>query len=579
MIGLLDWVARAEATAGSDERGIHVADGDAWTYWPYSRLARLTRAVAAGLTVRGIGPGDVVLVVQRSGPGFVATFFGVLLAGATPSPAAPRAPFRTAHRYDDHLAALLAVARPAAVVADDDLVAGLRSVACAVPCLSVGELMAGEAGEAAPAAGTAAALLQFTSGSSGRPRGVRVTADALAANIGVIRTWLRWRPEDACASWLPVHHDMGLIGCLLTPVVTGSTLWLMQPEQFVGRPERYLRCFGRGGARVTAMPSFGPAHILRRVRPDRLGDLDLSGWRAAVIGAERVDPAVLAGCEDALAPLGLRPGTLLPAYGLAEATLAVTGVPVGRTRRVVHADPASLTVGARVRTTGAGEQGRSVAGCGPPLAGVRVAVVGPDRTELPDGHVGEIVVRGRSVAAGYVAGVGQPASSSTIDRGALLTGDAGFLDRGELFVIGRLGDSLKVAGRSVYAEDLEAVLGEAGLPVRRLAVALGTHRGRPTAVAVLEEHTSDRADLARRLVRAAAGGADVVVVTAGPGSVPRTSSGKPRRRALWESFQESVDAIPSKPSDSGSGRSPALLTSDRWKRDRKQKSGPPSVNS
>lgn len=538
MTGLLDWIARAEIE--DTGRGIHLADRDDWTLWSYPKLAGLTRTLAAGLRDRGVDPGDVVVIVARSGPGFVAAFFGALLAGATPAPVPPRAPFRTADTYDDHLAALLRLAQPAAVLTDADLLELLRPVvAAAASCLSIDDLLAAPTSASVTVSGAAAkppALLQFTSGSTGNPRGIRVPHDALAANIAAIRTWLHWRPEDACASWLPVHHDMGLIGCLLTPIVTGADLWLMAPEHFITRPERYLRCFGPGGARLTAMPTFGLSHILRRLRDQsftaHLAATDLSGWRAAVIGAERVYPAVLDEFESALAPFGLRPGTLLPAYGLAEATLAATGVPLGRARREFRADPATLTVGEQVR---AAPDGSRIAGCGAPLDDTRVTVTGADGRELPERHVGEIVVRGPAVAAGYVSAA-STASTTRLDDGTLKTGDAGFIDGGELFVIGRLGDALKVRGRLVYAEDLEAALGAAGLPLARLAVALGSHHGNPTAVAVLEDATPQRAEASARILRAAAGGAEVIVVAAESGTIPRTTSGKPRRRALWQWF-------------------------------------------
>lgn len=589
MTELLDWVAWAESGAAAAGRGIHVADRDDWTFWSYARLAELTRTTAAGLRSRGVEFGDVVVIVARSGPGFVATFFGALLAGATPSPVTPRAPFRSADNYDEHLAALLRLARPAAVVTEADLIDRLRPVVAAAvgrPCHSVDELRSGApddvltASEAKPPA-----LLQFTSGSSGNPRGIRIPHEALAANIAAVRDWLGWQPADGCASWLPVHHDMGLIGCLLTPVVTGADLWLMQPEQFITRPERYLRCFGPGGARFTAMPGFGVTHLLRRVRRGQLGDLDLSGWRAAVIGAERIDPAVLDEFELALAPLGLRIGTLLPAYGLAEATLAVTGVRPGRARREITVDPATLTLGDQVRESEPPEHGSRIAGCGAALDGLHVRVVDEQGGELPDRHVGEIVVHGRSVAGGYVSSDVSTASTTRLDNGTLSTGDAGFLDHSELFVIGRLGDALKVRGRLVYAEDLEATLAAAGLPLRRLAVALGTHRGRPTAVAVLEEPTPEGCETSLRLLRAAADGADIVVVSAESGSVARTSSGKPRRRAMWKWFQEHAAATETGPAIPANGladsriRVDSALASVKWKSDQKPTSEPPSGSS
>ncbi len=525
---LLGWLADPPA-----DRGIRfAAAGESWDFWPYPRLARLVRQVAAGLAEHGVDRGDVVSVVQRSGPGFVGSLFGAMLAGAAPSPVAPPLMFQDRAAYRSHLTGLLAAARPALVVADAELVAEISALAPGVRVLPSDAVLGDP--DRAPAGGarTGLALLQFTSGSSGRARGVQVPYAALEANVAAIRRWLGMDGHRATASWLPLHHDMGLIGCLVTPVVDGSDVWLLAPEEFVQRPLRYLRCFAAPpagpGAALTAMPAFGLRYVARRVRPDALAGLDLSGWLAVIVGAERVPADALDRFHTLLGPFGLSRRSLLPAYGLAEATLAVTGLAIEEEWSAVRVAPASLTLGGSVSMAA---DAPPLVGCGRPLAGVAVRIVDPAGGCLADGQVGEIEVRSPALMAGYR---GAAESLTTLVGDSLRTGDAGFLLDGQLHVLGRLGDSMKVRARAVFAEDLEAAL--TGLGLDRLAVALGVRAGAPTAVAVLERPSPCWPAQARELLQRSAEGAEVVVVTARPGTIPRTSSGKPRRRELWQSF-------------------------------------------
>ncbi|RJL27278.1 AMP-dependent synthetase [Bailinhaonella thermotolerans] len=528
---MLAWIGEP-----ADGRGIRfAAPGGEWDFWPYPRLASLTEDVAAGLRRAGVEPGDVVCLVQRPGPGFVAALFGAMLAGATPAPIAPPAVFQDPGRYREHYAGLVATARPALVLTEPDLVPRLGPLAPGVPPAPLGDLLAGRpsvrrspqrAGREPYGGRGPDALLQFTSGSSGRARGVRVPYRALEANVAAIHAWLEWTPRDPVASWLPVHHDMGLIGCLICPVARQSDLWSMPPEDFVRDPRRYLACFGELGARLTAMPGFGLAHIARKVPPAALAGLDFRDWRAAIIGAEPLDPEAFERFAALLAPHGFAREALLPAYGLAEATLAVTGLPLREGWTSVRVLPGSLAPGSPVRL---GPEGVPVMGCGRPL-GVEVGIRAEDGTPIPGGTVGEIVVRGPSVADGYAA---EPGGSTRFDGDALLTGDAGFLLEDRLYVLGRLGDGLKIRGRMVFAEDLEAELARAGVPAHRVAAALGHRRAEPTVLLVLDRPRPGWPGLAREVLRRRTEGARVVVAAA---PIPRTTSGKPRRRELWHAF-------------------------------------------
>jgi acyl-CoA synthetase (AMP-forming)/AMP-acid ligase II len=532
--GLLSWLEDPPS-----DRGIRfAANGSEWDFWSYSSIADSTVRVASGLRSLGIGRDDVVSVVLPAGPGFVAALFGTMLAGAVPSPLAPPMAFRDLGSYDDHVAGVLRTARSRLVVTDlglTDTIGQLARRAGVASMTTIDEVLASGNDSAGTARPASLALLQFTSGSSGRARGVRIGFEALEANVGAIREWLRMTTEDPTATWLPVHHDMGLIGCLLTPVINGSDIWLMQPEQFVHSPVRYLRCFGESGARLTAMPAFGLAYIARRVRPEMLDGFDFSQWRAVIVGAERLDADIFDQFHRLLAPFGLQRSAILPAYGLAEATLAVTALPLFEGWRSVAVRPGSFAIGDSIALSDPAADSNAVVGCGQPLTGATVTVADERGQPLPDGHVGEIVVRAPSVASGYVE-AGESSSLTSIEVGRLATGDAGFLLSGELYVLGRLGDALKVRGRAVFAEDIEAALATAGLPGHRLAVALGIHDGKPTAVAVLEHPRSGWAEVAEQVLRRRTDGASVVVAPVGRGAIARTSSGKPKRRLLWYAF-------------------------------------------
>ncbi|MDX3193711.1 AMP-binding protein [Streptomyces sp. MN03-5084-2B] len=516
---LLEWLGEA-----STERGLHFAGpNDSWTHHPYAELAELTLRTAEGLRAAGIERGDVVVIVQRSSPDFVAGFFGAIAAGATPCSIPPPFAFQRAGEYAKHVRHLFDTARPAIVVCDEEW---LEPVATATDGLGLpapvafGSLVDGVAPAPRPYPAAEFALLQFTSGSSGSSRGVLVTNSALRANVSAMREWLAWKPEYPGIAWLPVHHDMGLIGCLINIVTTGCDGWMMQPEDFIRSPLRYLRCISDHKVGLAAMPNFGLAYILRRVRPADLAGLSFGSIRSVILGAERIDPQVLESFDELLRPHGFDREALKPAYGGAEATLAVTGLPMREGWTAVGPDVA--------------EDSRIV-GCGRPLAGITISVVDDDGAAVPDRTVGEILVTGTSVATRYVGDPGS-ASGTALDGGVLHTGDAGFLHEGQLFVVGRLGDGLKVRGRMVFAETLESQLHALGIPERRVAVLLGHRDGRATGVAVLEKPAPDWEQAAHQVLSEALGDANLLVAQLPRGGLAVTSSGKPRRRVMWSAL-------------------------------------------
>jgi acyl-CoA synthetase (AMP-forming)/AMP-acid ligase II len=517
-------------------RGIRFWRTEGWRWWSYEDLAGLARRVAGGIAASGVQHDDRVLLVERTGPAFVASLFGTMLAGAIPCPVAPPYVFQNGGLYAAHLRAIGEVARPSLVITTADLVDRFSADGTGPQVRTADELAA--CGECAPGPRATAALLQFTSGSSGRVNGVRVPVDALTANLAAIRNWTEMSEGDATASWLPLHHDMGLIGCLLTPVVEQRDLWLQEPVDFVRDPTCYLACFSGPGAVMTAMPPFGLDYIASRVPPEALAGFDFSGWRALIIGAERIDVDVLDRFMALVGPFGFERRALLPAYGLAEATLAVTGLPLRDELTTVPVAPRLLSLGEPVTSTD--REVQHVVGCGPALDGVAVAVVDEDGRELPDHHLGQIVVSGPSIAEGYAVeekAVEEEATSLTEWRDSRLwTGDAGFLVDGQLFVIGRIGDAMKVRGRTVFAEDIEAALVAAGLPRLRTAVLLGSSPRGSTAVVLLEQPEEDWVGTATAAVQRVAEHIASVFLDVPRRSIRRTTSGKPKRREMWAAY-------------------------------------------
>lgn len=522
---LLQWLAEPPA-----ERGVHFAGpDDSWTRHSYGELARLTLRAAAALRASGVRRDDVVVIVQRSSPGFVASFFGAIAAGATPCSVPPPFAFQRTGEYEKHTRHLFDTARPAMVVCDEESLVQVASITddLALPTpVPFETLIAGVDPAEKPYPPAEFALLQFTSGSSGASRGVLVSHSALQANVTAMRKWLRWEPEYRGMSWLPVHHDMGLIGCMINMVVTSCDTWMMQPEDFIRSPLMFLKCMSDNKVGLTASPNFALAHIVRRVEPAQLEGLRFDSMRSLILGAERIDPEVLTAFHDLVGPHGFDRRALLPAYGAAEGTLAITGLPVGEGWTAVV--PEDSVIGA---------ENSQIVGCGRPLEGVTVTVVDEDGQPVPDGIVGEIVMTGTSVATRYVGNPGS-ASRTALDGGVLRTGDAAFLRDGQLFVLGRLGDGLKVHGRMVFAEMLEMQLRTLGIPDRRGFVLLGQRDGRPTGVAVLEKPRPDWESVAHGVLSKALVDADLFVLEVARGQVPVTSSGKPRRRLLWTAIWE-----------------------------------------
>jgi len=488
-----------------------------------------------------------VLLAYRSGVEFIFAFFGCLYAGAIAVPVPAPRPNRGAAR----VRAVLQDADPAVVLTESALARRLEECVPSRtrPCVHTDALQDGDAHAwQEPVSGPdALALLQYSSGSTATPRGVMLSHGNLLANLETVRQAFEHDEESTVVGWLPPTHDMGLIGNILQPLYAGARCVLMPPEAFVMRPLRWLQAITRYRGRTSGGPNFAYEHCLRQVRPEQRADLDLSTWSLAFNGAEPVRMETMRRFAEFFAPCGFRPEAFYPCYGLAEATLFVSGGPRGAPR---DAGPAGDDHTLRNR----------VVDCGAAGAGQELRIVEPER-DVPcaQGAIGEICVAGASVAQGYwrrpeldaqtFVGLDGPGSQQRFLR----TGDLGFLLEGHLHVVGRRKDLIIVAGQNYFAEDIEAsvvrhcqavapgscaALAVPGADGERLVVVIELDR-RAREAAGLWSGEGDAARLVADMREAIVRDHDVApaeVLLVQRGRLPRTTSGKLRRHACTQAY-------------------------------------------
>lgn len=541
---------------------VHLLDGQAdEARLTFAQLDRRARAIAARLQERGCA-GQGVLLVYPPGFDFVSAFFGCLYAGCVAVPTYPPRRHRMLERFQavaaDSQTRIALTNASGAATFQTWSAAGEHSPTAASSQLSwiatdeIPDALA-EHWQEPTFRPDALALLQYTSGSTSQPKGVMLSHANLMANIRAIQQAFDIQDTDRSAFWLPMYHDMGLVGGVLVPVFTGVTNVFLSPATFLQNPITWLAAISRYRATIAGGPNFAYDLCVRKITDEQRAALDLSSWSLAFAGAEPIDPGTLEHFAAAFAPCGFHPSAFYPCYGLAEATLMVSGPRRGSGAAVETFDDTALTESRVEPLPGDAPRARRLVACGAPVGGLRVAIVDPQcREEVGPGRMGEIWVAGASVGQGYW---GKPEQtlrsfgahlSGTGEGPFLKTGDLGFLRDGQLYVAGRLDDLLIVRGMNRYPQDIEAIArgshpllepgyGAAFLaddPDRRRLVLVHevARRGQDDFRPVL--------DALRCAVLEECGLALDTVVLVRSGTIPRTSSGKIQRHACRAAFRD-----------------------------------------
>jgi acyl-CoA synthetase (AMP-forming)/AMP-acid ligase II len=544
------------AAAGRDPEGglRFVGRDERADFLGWAEVRERSLAACGGLQALGIEPGDRVALIFPTSPEFFAGFFGVLLAGAVPVPLYPPVRLGRLAEYLHRTARMLERTRARVVLADRRVERILgESMAEARPALGCRTLAELPAGHPRPAAVAAAdlALVQFSSGTTVDPKPVALSHRAILAQVAILNGFWRDTPalKHSAVSWLPLYHDMGLIGCVFPALSRDATLTLIGPEHFVARPALWLRALSRYRATISPAPNFAYALCASRISESELAGVDLSSWVTALDGAEAVSPSVLHAFEARFAPHGLRPGVLTPVYGLSEAALAVTFSEIGRPYRIGRFDREALAREGVARPAAVPEQGREIVSVGRPIPGFQLRIVDsaePEGRDLPAGRVGRIWAAGPSLMDGYLDD--PEATARALQGGWLDTGDLGFLEDGELYLTGRAKDVVILRGRNHSPEEIErAVEGVPGVRAGCVVAASWLPEGGEGELLALFVERRRGAPAEEVAALPAACGSAVLgatglavdrVVTLAPGTLPRTSSGKLRRSETLRLYLE-----------------------------------------
>jgi acyl-CoA synthetase (AMP-forming)/AMP-acid ligase II len=387
------------------------------------------------------------------------------------------------------------------------------------------------------------AMLQYTSGSTGHPKGVELTHGCLLWNLDAIQSGVGSQPNDVCVSWLPLYHDMGLIGGCLYPLASGIGTNLMATEVFLTEPSFWLQALSMKAATITVAPNFGYALSVKRVKDEVIADLNLSSVRVMLCGAEPIDPEVLSAFQDRFASAGLPSDVILPVYGLAEATLAATFTATGEPVKVAMLDRAKLEQEGLAQDTNDLQNAVSVVSVGTPLLTNRLRIIGESGEDLTDDHQGEILIQSESLMRGYFRN--PEATERTIQDGWLHTGDLGFLRDGELYITGRIKDLIITYGRNFYPHDIERIAQRVDGVRTGCVVCFATHNEEESTdeiAIVAETRSTDRKELIemrreiRKLLINSIECNPTHVMLVPPGQVPKTTSGKLRRNEARRLF-------------------------------------------
>ncbi|MFD4764355.1 fatty acyl-AMP ligase [Streptomyces sp. NPDC058439] len=517
----------------------------------YDTLVEAAARCAAALADQGVGHGDRVVLCLPTGPQFITAFFGAQLLGAVPTAISLPVNFGGAAGFEGQLKDLVGYLRPSAVITTTAVIQGLSHLADT-------RLVDGDALYARAIASDAPthpvrlpksddlSLIQCTSGSTGRPKGVMISQANLAANCEQFVGAVGWTSVDTTVSWAPLYHDMGLITGLLCPVYSGGSTVLMPPSRFLRAPAEWLRHISTYRGAVSAAPNFAYGYVTDRVRDEDLDGVDLSSWRVGLCGAEPIQPGTVQRFVDRFTRWGLPVTVFTPAYGMAEATLAITSTrpdaplvfdSIDRLRAVEDA--------AAVDVDPHREDALKIVDCGVPVAGTEVRIVDGEGRPLEDDRIGHVQFRSPSRTVGYFD-LPQETAAAIDEPDWWRTGDIGYLRDGGLRITGRAKDLVIIRGANYFPSDFE----------QAAETVLGVRLGAVIAVGYRDEHSDseelhlivetelagEQHETLRRSIGAAVAsrtGVKAAAIHLVPKrSIPKTTSGKLQRSKARELFVE-----------------------------------------
>ena len=545
-------LAAAIRALGSDtERGFVFVRADGTErFCSFAEVCREAEQRGAGMHAQGLKKGDRLAIVVPDPDEFVLTFLGAVMGGIVPVPMSPQLSFKNVESYHDTVAHIVKASGASMLVTTNATRQFVDPVLPRVPELR-GVIASTEFAKADQGRVDVAidpgdlAFLQFTSGSTSRPKGVMVTHRNLAWNSEsfMIHGLGKDSSVDKGVSWLPLFHDMGLIGFLIGPLFTNVPVVFLPTASFVRNPRIWLEKLHEHRGTITYAPNFAYALVSKRLKDKDVSNLDLSPLRRAGCGAEPIQAKVLREFAEKLAPAKLDPRCLLPSYGMAEATLAITFVPA---MSGVSADTVSkkdLEAGKATHANGGGEGSQELVDCGRPFPEHEIAIVDPEGNVLGDRQVGHVLTRGPSICSGYYEEPQLTSESFRAGPGGhtwLYTGDLGYTVGGSLFICGRLKDMIIVRGRNFYPNDIEWTVSELPGVRRGNVVAFGVDVSGEEQLVIAAEGFSSEAEGLKDVVAQAVTATyslaahDVVIVP--QGMLPRTSSGKPQRRKAKQMY-------------------------------------------
>jgi fatty-acyl-CoA synthase len=544
------------AARGVTGLNFHGLRGELAEAMPYADLRQAARALACDLLGQGLRPGDRVGLIAETDGDFARAFFACQYAGLVPAPLPLPAPLGGRANYIEQIGRMLAAAETSALIGPASMRDWLAEVGDAGVRKFTGaldELPKGPPAELPAIGPDAPCYLQFSSGSTRFPTGALVTHRALMANAQAItRDGLKVRAADRAVSWLPLYHDMGLVGFLLSPLTAQMSVDLLPTSAFVRRPLLWLDMITRNGGTVSYSPTFGYELCARRAESARIDHLDLSGWRIAGVGGDMIRAKPLNEFSARFAEVGFSPKAYVASYGMAEATLALTMAPLDTGLIVDCLDVDRLEdEGIAVASTAA-PRSRDFARCGPALAGHQIEIRGETGAVLAERRVGRVFARGPSLMVGYFNQ--REATEQVLSPdGWLDTGDLGYLSQGEIVLTGRSKDLIILNGRNIWPQDLEWTA-EAEIEALRsgdVAAFADTIDGEEAVVVLVQTRSSDPEARQNLVVRVTdllrlRHGVEARVHLVGAHALPQTSSGKlsrSRARAAYLAGLSAAEAI------------------------------------